>query len=390
MRILYLSADPGIPVYGEKGASIHVRAMVSALSALGHQVIVASPRIEAGSAALAESARCVPIPAVRPKDCATPADVVAQAEQQAQAVRELALSSRVAGIYERYSLSACAGARTSTALDLPLVVEVNAPLRDEARRFRHLCHETVAAAAELETFAAAKRIVAVSDPLVTWLASRGVPRESVELIPNPPPTRRFAFKQPLPEDGDIAVGFAGGMKPWQGVETLMRGCELAMRAAVRMRLEVLGRGPGEAIIDDTDLPPGSLKRWGLLPHADALEVLEQWDVGLAPYSAMEGFYFSPLKLGEYMAAGLCPVVSNVGALAQIVQHGQAGVVIPPDDPQALAHALLELDRDRARLRALGRRAQRAASEQRGWREIAAWAVDVLAETPLAPTARRVG
>jgi glycosyltransferase involved in cell wall biosynthesis len=157
-----------------------------------------------------------------------------------------------------------------------------------------------------------------------------------------------------------------------------------------MRLEVLGRGPAEGIIENADLPAGSVKRWGALPHADALDAIEHWDVGMAPYTAMEGFYFSPLKLGEYMAAGLCPVVSNVGGLAQMVEHGEAGVVIPPDDPHALADALLALDRDRPRLRQLGRRAQLAAHDQRGWREIAGWVAAVLAEAPLAPSARRGG
>jgi glycosyltransferase involved in cell wall biosynthesis len=390
MRVLYLSADPGIPIHGDKGASIHVRALVSGLSELGHEVIVASPRIEPGSASLPGFARTVEIPAVRPRECDTAAEVIAQAEKQARVVRELALSERVAGTYERYSLSAFAGARASQALDLPLVAEVNAPLREEERRFRHLCHEAVAEAAERETFASARRIVAVSDPLVAWLVSLGVPRERVELIPNPPPARKFATKSPLTGDREIVVGFAGGMKPWQGVETLIRGCELAVRAGGRIRLEVLGRGPLDAIIDNAELPRGSLKRWGQLPHADALDVLERWDVGVAPYGALEGFYFSPLKLAEYMAAGLCPVVSDVDGLAQMVRQGQAGVLIPPDDPQALADALLALDRDRARLRELGRRAQRAAAEQRGWREIAAWVAAVLDEALLAPAAWSVG
>jgi glycosyltransferase involved in cell wall biosynthesis len=390
MRVLYLSADPGIPIHGEKGASIHLRAMVSALSELGHEVVVASPRIEAGSGTLPESARSVPIPAVRPRECGTPAEVIIQADRQAHAVRELAVTWRVAGIYERYSLSAWAGARASRALDLPLVVEVNAPLREEERRFRHLCHESVAAAAEEETFTAAWRIVAVSDPLVAWLVSHGVPRDRIELIPNPPPTRGFALKQPLSEDGDIVAGFAGGLKPWHGVETLIRGCELALHDGARMRLEVLGRGPAERIIEHADLPPGSLKRWGMMPHADALDVMEHWDVGLAPYTAIDGFYFSPLKLAEYMAAGLCPIVSSIGGLAETVRHGEAGVVIPPDDPRALANALLMLDRDRPRLRELGRRAQLAARDQRGWPEIASWVAAVLAEAPLASAARSVG
>jgi glycosyltransferase involved in cell wall biosynthesis len=390
MRILYLTADPGIPVYGEKGASIHVRTMACALSELGHEVIVASPRIEPGSESLPEWVRCVHVPAVRPRECATPGEVVVQAEQQARAVRELARSERIAAIYERYSLSAFAGARASAALDLPLVVEVNAPLRQEERRFRQLAHEAVATAAERDTFALATRIIAVSDQLVAWLVSEGVAPARVELIPNPPPARKFAVKGPRGEEGEIVAGFAGGLKPWHGVETLVRGCELALRSGARMRLEVLGHGPAEAIVEGAELPAGALKRWGHVPHREALDVLESWDVGLAPYSALEGFYFSPLKLTEYMAAGLCPLVSDVGSLAKMVRHGEAGVLIPPDDPRALADALLALDRDRVRMRELGRRAQRVVREQRGWLEIAAWVVEVLEEALVVPAVRRSG
>jgi hypothetical protein len=43
MKVLYLCPDSGIPVLGRKGASIHVRSLVAALSQAGHQVIVAAP-----------------------------------------------------------------------------------------------------------------------------------------------------------------------------------------------------------------------------------------------------------------------------------------------------------------------------------------------------------
>ena len=45
MRILYLCADPGIPVRGHKGAAVHVRAMCAALSRLGHDVVLIAARI---------------------------------------------------------------------------------------------------------------------------------------------------------------------------------------------------------------------------------------------------------------------------------------------------------------------------------------------------------
>jgi hypothetical protein len=127
MRVLYLSADPGVPVFGPKGASVHVRSMAGALDELGHDVLIASPRLEPGANRLSAGIRCSEIPAVRPDQWATAAEVLGQAEIQAEAVREIAIRERCEAIYERHSLASFAGARTATALSVPLALEVNAP-----------------------------------------------------------------------------------------------------------------------------------------------------------------------------------------------------------------------------------------------------------------------
>ena len=51
MKILYLNFDHGIPVLGDKGASVHVREFVRAATELGHEVIVACTRLGSGNAA---------------------------------------------------------------------------------------------------------------------------------------------------------------------------------------------------------------------------------------------------------------------------------------------------------------------------------------------------
>src|SRR5207248_9686928 len=117
--------------FGGKGASVHLRAMASAFAGLGHEVLIASPRVEPGGNALNGEVRCAEIAAVKPRDCATEAEVLAQAEVQAQQVITLARQERVEAIYERYSLASFAGARAAAALEIPLMVEVNAPLREE-------------------------------------------------------------------------------------------------------------------------------------------------------------------------------------------------------------------------------------------------------------------
>lgn len=380
MRLLYLTADPGVPVFGGKGASVHVRATVRAFARLGHEVIVSSPRLESGEEELPVEVRCVEIPAVRPRSFPTEAEVLAAMDEQTAVVAKLATDARVDAIYERYSLTSCAGARVAARLGIPLVVEVNAPLREEELRFRQLAHEPAALAAEQETFAGACLIVAVSAWLRDWLSSIGVSPERVAVIPNPPPEQLFGPRAALAERETVTVGFAGSLKPWHGVETLVDGFLAAARRGARMRLEIMGDGPAAGAVDTAIGDSQQISRLSHLPHREALARLAMWDIGAAPYRSIDGFYFSPLKLAEYMAAGLCPVVSRLGPLPGLVEHGQAGVIVPPDDPDALADALLALDSDRPRLNQLGRRAQSVARDQPTWTEIAERLSDVMSGT----------
>lgn len=370
MRLLYLSTDPGIPVFGGKGASVHVRAMVRALSEIGHDVIVVSPRVELGEESLPETVRCIEIPSVKPRNLQTAAEVAAAVDAQAIQVLELARDAGIQGIYERYSLTGCAGARAARALGVPLVVEVNAPLREEERRFRHLAHEGPAIAAERETFSAATLVVAVSDWLANWLRSQDVAGERIVVIPNPAPAEAFAERTEFSDDQDLTVGFSGSLKPWHGISTLLAGFRQASEAGARIRLEVLGHGPEMPAVEQAAAEGASIAVLGHLPHGAALERMRSWEIGVAPYTTADDFYFSPLKVAEYMAAGLCPIVSDVGGLGDMVERGQAGVVIPPDDSGALAEALLALDADRDRLRRLGRRAQAVARRQPTWAQAA--------------------
>ncbi|MDE3134840.1 MAG: glycosyltransferase family 4 protein [Acidobacteriota bacterium] len=386
MRILYLTADPGIPVFGGKGASVHVRALTAAFAGLGHEVMVASPRIEPGEERLPASVRCAQIPAVRPRDVASEADVVDAQAAQAEAVSRLARELRADCIYERYSLSSCAGARSARALEIPLLVEVNAPLREEERRFRQLAHERAARSAEAETFASATMIVAVSRWLRDWLISQGVDPQRLEVIPNPPPAELFADRGAPAEHAPLCAGFCGSLKPWHGVETLVEAFRKATDAGARMELEIVGDGPAAAVVDAAIGASDRIRRLGQIPHREVVACLERWDIGVAPYSLMDGFYFSPLKLSEYMAAGVCPVVSAVGPLPGLVDGGRAGVIVPADDPEALAGALLGLDRDRARLRRLAAEAQSIARAQPSWTQVAERLAAVLAGATVAGSA----
>ena len=78
---------------------------------------------------------------------------------------------------------------------------------------------------------------------------------------------------------------------------------------------------------------------GALPHEEIPAVIRQFDVALAPYPALDhAFYFSPLKLFEYMACGVAVVAANSGQIAQVIRDGETGLLHAPGDLDALAAA----------------------------------------------------
>jgi glycosyltransferase involved in cell wall biosynthesis len=91
---------------------------------------------------------------------------------------------------------------------------------------------------------------------------------------------------------------------------------------------------------------------GFRSHSDALLFQRAADVLVLPHSMKyvhSAYYTSPLKLFEYMAAGVPIVASDLPSNREVIRHGQNGWLVEPDNPGALAqaiHRLLE-DRDEA-------------------------------------------
>jgi glycosyltransferase involved in cell wall biosynthesis len=94
------------------------------------------------------------------------------------------------------------------------------------------------------------------------------------------------------------------------------------------------------------------------------------DVAVAPYPNQPRFYFSPMKVFEYMAAGRAVVASRIGQLAGLIEDGGTGVLCPPGDPVALAAALERLRSDPALRARLGRAARAAVLRDHSWEAVA--------------------
>jgi glycosyltransferase involved in cell wall biosynthesis len=109
-------------------------------------------------------------------------------------------------------------------------------------------------------------------------------------------------------------------------------------------------------------------------HDQVARYLSVMDVAVAPYPALEDFYYSPLKLYEYMAAGRAVVASRIGQVAEVVSDGLTGLLHEPGDCEGLAQCIRRLRCDGGLKRELGKNA-RTACLRNTWSASAARVVD---------------
>lgn len=373
MRIAYVCADPGIPVFGLKGASVHVQEILRAFIARGDEVVLYCTRRGDLAPAGLDDVRVV-------EHRVTAADARAREREVARAAHALARRAIADGcdlVYERFSLFSSAASVIAEACGVPGVVEVNAPLIEEQQTHRVLVD---VAGAERETRAqlsGASLVACVSEPVAAWARSHGADR--VLVAPNGVNTHRIrprAARQGGGGEhaadeaaGTFTVGFVGTLKPWHGVETLVEAMGLLGGGDLPARLLVIGDGPAAPALRDLAARLGVDARFaGSVAPDDMPCMLARLHVGVAPYPAGER-YFSPLKVYEYLAAGLPVVASRVGQIPQIVVDGETGVLAEPGDAADLARALAALRDDRRARERMARAARAQAVERHDWHRV---------------------
>jgi starch synthase len=138
------------------------------------------------------------------------------------------------------------------------------------------------------------------------------------------------------------------------------------------RLRVIGDGPGRGALEAI-----GAEMLGAVPHADVPALLAEADIGLAPYAPDAPTYFSPLKLFEYLAAGLAVVAADIPGVSDIVPP-DAAVLIRPGDATALAAGVTALANDADERSRLGRKAKALAGEHT-WERRARRIIEAAAE-----------
>lgn len=357
MRITVLCTDLGIRVPGEKGASMHLASITSAFAAEGHEVqliaVAGHEAVDPSFAAALADVQLLPHPG-RAEGLQREHNKLAFVEHVvthlAPAVRAFAPEL----VYERLSLFGDAGRRLVAMMPgTRHVVEVNALLAEEDAQWRGLHLGDLATSIEREVLSGADLAVAVSEQVAAKVTA-AAPGARCVVVENGAEVERFRTlptrdaartRLGLPDDAIIA-GFVGALRPWHGVDVAIT----AVSRTPHVHLAVVGDGPVREELSDLANGLGVAHRVHFLGHRSHDEVaalLAAVDMALAPYPALDGFSFSPLKLYEYLAAGTPVVASAIGQIPDALGNGDFGTLVPPGDPDALAAAMLRVAVDPA-------------------------------------------
>jgi glycosyltransferase involved in cell wall biosynthesis len=285
-------------------------------------------------------------------------------------------------VYERYSLWSTAGMEHARAKAVTGVLEVNAPLIDEESRYRDLVDRMSAERATRRCFDAASLLTVVSKAITHYVERYRAQADGVHVVPNGVDPARFPPRLPptLPApDGVFTIGFLGSLKPWHGIATLAESFARVHQEARDTRLLVVGDGTERAPLIAALSARGVLDATHFTGAVDSSEVpglLASMDVAVAPYPYSKDFYFSPLKLYEYMAAGLPVVASEIGQIAEVIEHNVDGHLCRPGDPTACAASLLGLRADPHRCLRMGAAARQKVLKHHSWDAIAGRILDL--------------
>jgi glycosyltransferase involved in cell wall biosynthesis len=338
------------------GQRVHIKAIQHALTALGHEVIEVAPL------PAIEKAGVVPVRTWQRRLLHRAATGVPKALYEAlelayNLVGYRALSTAIRRvkpdfIYERYAMNTVAGVWSSKRHNIPLLLEVNAPLVEEKRRLGQLFFHRLSERLERYTFVGATRVLAVTGVLADMVRrSADIAAERVRVVHNGVDpasvstrvTARESVRSNLTYFHDeIVIGAVGFFREWHGIDALLRAFALQHGSWPSTRILLVGDGPAIPALKQLAADLGVANHVtfvGAVPHDDVPIYLAAMDIVVISRAVD---YASPLKLFEYMAAGKALVAPRQPNLLEVLTENRDALCFEPEREDELARVLTRM------------------------------------------------
>ena len=228
---------------------------------------------------------------------------------------------------------------------------------------------------ERKIYYASDRIIALAPGIKEGICRTGYPADRVAMIPNScdldlfRPTDEIRWDERFGSPDEFRLVFTGAHGLANGLDAVLKAAvELKRRDVTGIRFVFIGDGGQREGLMRCSHAEGldPLITWVKpIPKKELARILPQMDIGMMLLKNVPAFYYgtSPNKFFDYIACGL-PVLNNYpGWIAELIEGNRCGVVVPPDDPQSFADAVIRLRDASDDLVAMGRRARQLAESQ---------------------------
>ncbi|MFQ5744026.1 MAG: glycosyltransferase family 4 protein [Acidobacteriota bacterium] len=369
LRILY--AAPGTPVPGTHGGSVHALELCRALSRRGHEVHLAAPVTGPASARAQGSDTDLDGIFLHPLRRWLPARLLEWTA--ALPVRRLAAKLHPDVLVERFYTFGGGALWAAQSLRIPAVLEINSPARPYPGSWRD----------RLDQLTLLRPIDRWRRCQLRW--ARGLYATSRHLLPpevqeqacvvvNGVDIERFRPSLVPASDRPLHCVYVSSFRRWHGAEDLVAAASICAQQGVPLQISCIGRGPRWPAARRAAAAAslgGTIEFVGEVSHQTVPSYLAGADVGLAPFTpsahrALElGWFWSPIKIFEYLAAGLGVVTADLEELRELLPGGVARFY-PAGEPAALAESLAVLAADRAAVGRMGVAARSLAESRYTW------------------------
>lgn len=279
----------------------------------------------------------------------------------------------IAFVWQRHEVFHTGGIDLARALDVPSVLFVTAPQVWEAERWgvrRPGWGRALERWGERPALLAADLVACGTEVVAEEVVRLGVREERVLITPTGVDLDLFTtrgdqgqLRRQLGLEGRFVVGWVGSFRRFHALESAVE----AVADVDGATLLLVGDGPERPRIERLAIERGVHAVFaGTVAHTDLPRHLAVMDAALVVASPSQSFHYSPLKLAEYLAAGLPVVAPVAGQLGERLTDGVDALLVAPGDSPALVAALCRLRDDPDLRQRIGEGARRIAEEGWSW------------------------